>query len=204
MIGLFDRDVFFKLCCCDLWTEALFALGITQPFRLASTSSERSNRRAISGMLRGQDPESAIDRAKAALAMVPVLSDDLVEGIESTEEFEALGTIDGIDAGEQQLAAILLRQAEDHIMISGDKRFVRAFRDGLPAEWDKIKGSVISFEACLLAVEAAYGFELLVERAFSARCCDGTLKLALGDPPYRENFVRAMTSYDPCREGPGP
>lgn len=202
MIGLFDRDVFYKLCCCDLWTEALFALGVTQPYRLASTSSERSNRRAISGMLPGLDPRDAIERAQVVTATVPVLSDELVEDIELTEWFEALGAVDGIDAGEQQLAAILLQETDGHLMISGDKRFVRAFRDSLPAEWDRIKGSVISFETCLRAVEATYGFDLILERAFPARCCDGSLRLALGQQPNRENFLIAMESFDPCRDEP--
>lgn len=199
MIGLFDRDVFYKLCCCNPFDETVHALGITEPYRLGATSSEGSNRKAVTRLLSGMDPEEAIERVQSLVLAVPVLSDDLVEDVTATEDYQALGDVDDIDAGEQLLAAILLHRPDGRLLISGDKRFAQAVRSKLPGQWNAIRGSVISFEACLVAVEAIYGFEYLLERVSLPRSCDGSLRLALGANPSREDFLAALASFDPCR-----
>jgi hypothetical protein len=50
-----------------------------------------------------------------------------------------------------------------------------------------------------MAVEASYGFDYVLERVFSSRRCDGSLRLALGLDPNREDFLSALASFDPCR-----
>lgn len=199
MIGLFDRDVFYKLCCCDLWHEAVAALGITEPYRLAATSSEKSNRKVLSQMLKGLDPELVIKRTQDIIELVPVLSDDLVEAIYSSDHFQTLSNIENIDGGEQVLAAILMENPDGQMLLSGDKRFVNALKENLPDEWKKIEHSVISFELCLLAIEKMFGFDYLIERIFGAQQCDGSLRIAVGQNPNRENFCAALESFDPCR-----
>lgn len=198
MIGLFDRDVFLKLCCCNLWWEAVDALEITQPFRLAATSSEKSNRRKITQMLGTVDPEETIQRTQQVVQAVPVLSDELIEQIFATEAYQELSGIDGIDGGEQILAAVLINDPEGRILLSGDKRFVQSFRDNLPEKWDRLSGSIISFEMCLLAIEERYGFDYLLERVQPVKQCDGSLRMAIGHEPTAETFREAMTSFNPC------
>jgi hypothetical protein len=77
--------------------------------------------------------------------------------------------------------------------------FFQAFAHALPAEWLAVRDSVISFEMCLLAIEERYGFDLIMERVYPVRACDGTLKHAFGSTPNREAFRAALISYDPCR-----
>jgi hypothetical protein len=199
VIGLFDRDVFLKLCCCNLWFEAVEALGITDPFRLAATSSEKSNRKKITQMLRDMDPEEALLRTQEIVHTVPVLPDEWVEEIYAAQSFQELSDIDGIDGGEQVLAAILIAAPEGRVLLSGDKRFVQAFRENLPERWDALGGSIISFEACMLAIEERYGFDYLRERVHAVKHCDGSLRLAVGDEPTAETFREAMASFNPCR-----
>lgn len=199
MIGLFDRDVFLKLCCCNLWWEAVAALEITQPFRLAATSSERSNRRKITQMLGDVDLEETIQRTQEIVEAVPVLSDELIDQIYATEGYQELSGIDGIDGGEQILAAVLINDPEGRVLLSGDKRFVQAFRDNLPEKWRRLSASIISFEKCLLAIEERHGFDYLLQHVQPVRQCDGSLRIAIGHQPSSEVFRAAMTSFDPCR-----
>lgn len=199
MIGLFDRDVFLKLCCCNLWFEAVEALGVTQPYRLAATSSARSNRKKITQMLADVDSEETIQRTQGIVDAVPVVPDDLLDQIYQSAAFQELSDIEGIDGGEQVLAAILIDDPEGRVLLSGDKRFVQAFRENLPDRWDTLGESIISFEACMLAIEDQYGFDFLVERVLPVRHCDGSLRIAIGHEPNAEGFRDAMTSFNPCR-----
>jgi hypothetical protein len=199
VIGLFDRDVFLKLCCCNLWFEAVEALGVTQPYRLESTSSEKSNRNKITKMLADVDPEETIVRTQGIVADVPVVPSHLIDKIYASEAFQELSDIDDIDGGEQLLAAILIDDPEGRILLSGDKRFVKAFRNGLPERWDTLGNSIISFEACMLAIEERRGFDFILERVSQVRQCDGSLKIAIGHQPNAEDFRAAMNSFNPCR-----
>lgn len=199
MEGLFDRDVFLKLCCCNLWWESLEALGITNAYRLEATSSVRSNSKVISRMLGDLDPREAILRAQEIVEVVPVLSDDMVSDIYASDGFNELAGIEDIDGGEQILAAILINSPDGRFLLSGDKRFVHAFRKNLPDRWDTLSGAIISFEMCLLAVEAQYGFDFVFERVYPVRCCDGSLRLALGGVSTAAAFRDALNSFNPCR-----
>lgn len=199
MDGLFDRDVFLKLCCCNLWRETLEALGITNAYRLAATSSAKSNEKVIARMLGDVDPRGAILRVQEIVELVPVLSDDLIIDITTSDGFNELAGIDDIDGGEQILAAILINSPDSRVLLSGDKRFVQAFRENLPGRWDTLSGAIISFEMCLLAVEAQRGFDFVFERVHSVKCCDGSLSLALGENPTPTSFRDALNSFNPCR-----
>jgi hypothetical protein len=199
VIGLFDRDIFLKLCCCNLWFEAVEALGVTQPYRLAATSSARSNSKKITETLADVDPSETIRRTQDIVDAVPVLPDELVDQIYASAAFQELSNIDRIDGGEQVLAAILIDNPEGRVLLSGDKRFVEAFREHLPDRWDILRGSIISFEACMLAIEGRYGFDFLLERVLQVKHCDTTLKIAIGHEPNAKSFRDAMISYNPCR-----
>lgn len=200
MIGLFDRDVFVKLGCCNLWNEAVEALGVTQPYRLASTSSVRSNNKLITRLLADVDPADTIERVAVMVGMVPVLADYLIDGIESSEGFHLLSGVDDIDAGEQLLGAVLLNDPDHRVLVSGDKRFVNAFRSHLPEQWEAVSGCIISLEMCLMAIEERFGFDYLLERVITVKHCDGTLRMAIGAAPTRDDFRTAMQSFNPCRD----
>jgi hypothetical protein len=130
---------------------------------------------------------------------VPVLPDGLLDQIYESAAFPELSDIEGIDGVEQVLAAILIDDPEGRVLLSGDKRFVQVFRENLPDRWDTMGESIISFEACMLAIEDRCGFDFLVERVLPVRHCDGSLRIAIGHEPNPESFRDAMTSFNPCR-----
>ena len=195
MIGLFDRDVFYKLIVCDLWEPALEVLGVTEPYRLSATSNERSNRRALSVRLDGEDLEVATARLENALPLVPTLSDGLTTGIAQTVEYQSLSETDGIDDGELMLASVLLRSPDSRVLVTGDKRFVNAFKDHHPEYWAAVGESLITFEQCVLKILAVHGFEYVRSRAFNSRKCDHSLRLSFGDGRSADDFLAGLLSF---------
>lgn len=199
MIGLFDRDIFLKLCCCDLWLEAVDALSLTASFRLQSTSSSKSNLKIINRMLGNQDNSSILERTQRIVLSVPVLPEEFTINIQTSQAFQDLENVHGIDGGETLLTAILVNSPENRVLLSGDKRFVEALQHSLPEYWDIYGSSIISLEKCMLAIEEKYGFDYLLERVWPVKHCDGSLNLAIGQEPAAENFRDAMKSFNPCR-----
>lgn len=199
MIGLFDSDVLIKLCCCNLWWEAIDAFGITHPYRLAPTSTARWVKGKLDRKLGKGDHADIMARIAGVVREVPPIADELIDGLESDDAFKVLSKIDGIDGGENMLAAVLMRSPEGKLLLSGDKRFITAFRNALPGEWDKLSGYIISFEMCLEAIEAKYGFDHIVSNAMAVKHCDGTLKIAIQAEPNRDHFIECISSFNPCR-----
>jgi hypothetical protein len=150
-------------------------------------------------MLLGLDLAPVLSHLAHAIATVPVISDELLDGVDTSETFRRLTNIEDIDAGEQVLATILLNDPIGRVLVSGDKRFLRTIARVLPAEWLAVRDAVISFEMCLLAIDEKYGFDLIMERVYPVRVCDGTLRHAFGSNPDRNSFRAALISYDPCR-----
>lgn len=200
MIGLFDRDVFLKLACCDLWSEALSALDITEPKRLVSTSSISSNMRVLKRLLPDSDLTDIEARLSTMIAEVPIINDDLVDKAEGSEAFTRLADTDDIDAGEQLLLAILLNEPQKRVLVSGDKRCVEAFSSGFPDDFAEVRSSLISFERCLREIEKKYGFDLILQKAHAVRSCDGSLRIAFGTTPNADDFRAALASFDPLSE----
>lgn len=197
MIGLFDRDVFLKLACCDLWVEALDVLGITRPMRLASTSSTKSNAGILARWFPGAELSSIECRLTKMIAEVPIVSDELVDKAQESEAFGRLADTEDIDAGEQLLLSIVIDDHQETILITGDKRCVRAFAHWFPDDCAKIASSLISFERCLCEIEKQYGFDFIREKAHAVCGCDGSLKLAFGTIPNANDFRAALASLDP-------
>ncbi|UQD95222.1 hypothetical protein [Bradyrhizobium japonicum] len=198
MIGLFDRDVFLKLACCDLWAEALEVLGVTQPMRLASTSSTKSNARILARWFSDPDDLTNIEaRLSTMLEQVPIVTDELVDKAEASESFARLADTDDIDAGEQILLSIVIDDHEQNVLITGDKRCVKALAGAFPDDRAKVGASLISFERCLCEIEKKYGFDLIHKKAYAACSCDGSLKLAFGSNPNADDFRAALASFDP-------
>lgn len=199
MIGLFDSDMLIKLCCCNLWWEAIDALGITHPYRLAPTSSARWIKGKLDRKLGKGDHAEIMARIEGVVQEVPVIADELTDGLEADEGFKVLREIEDIDDGENILAAVLMRSPDGKLLLSGDKRFIKAFRDALPREWDRLSDCIISFEMCLEAIEAKYGFDHIFANAMTVKHCDGTLRLAIQAEPNREHFIECISSFNPCR-----
>ena len=195
MIGLFDRDVFYKLIVCDLLELALDAFGVTEPFRLFATSNENSNRRALAKKLHGQELEIAMTRVSHYVSTVPTLSDELALGITGTKVYQSLAEIDGIDDGELLLASILITAPEGRLLITGDKRFVKSLKLHSPEYWNITKNSIITFEKCVLKILEMQGFEEVRNRSFNTCKCDESLRLAFGEGTNEAEFFAGLTSF---------
>jgi hypothetical protein len=197
VIGLFDRDVFLKLACCDLWSEALDALGVTQPMRLVSTSSMSSNLRILKRWVAADETATIESRLATMIAEVPTISDAMIDEAEETGSIARLSGHDGIDGGEQLLLGILINENQGKVLVTGDKRCVTTFAEVFPKECEKVLSSLISFEKCLCEIEKKYGFELIHKKAHAYRSCDGSLRLAFGETADADHFRAALLSFDP-------
>lgn len=197
--AFFDKDVFIKLACCDLWGEVLEALGVTHPYRLASASASGSKtalrRMDIDDGLRA----AATGRLKAMADQVPVVPEGWVAAAVTTPLYNRMSFTEGIDTGEAQIALVALHCEHDRKMVTGDKRFIAAMADAFPDEFNRLKPVVVTFERCLLAVCEAKGYEQVRDRLVAAKGCDGSLRNAVGADGLAsyESFRKAMFSFSP-------
>lgn len=195
--AFFDKDVFIKLACCDLWEETLEVLGVTHPYRLASATASGSKtalrRMAIDDDLRA----AATERLKNMAEQVPVVQAGWVSAAVTTDLYNRMSFTDGIDTGEVQIALVALHCEHDNKLVTGDKRFLAAMADTFPGEFERLKPVVVTFERCLLAICEAKGYEHVKERLIAAKGCDGSLRHAVGSDGQAndESFKKAMLSF---------
>ncbi|SFU15556.1 hypothetical protein SAMN05444141_11149 [Pseudovibrio denitrificans] len=200
MIGLFDKDVFLKLCCCDLLADFIAAVGLKECYRLASLGSAKSNEKSMRKLLRGLDDEtlaSAIGRVQDAISNVGQIPDELAEDLDTDEMFLRLTEVESVDVGEAQLVTILQKKIEAGCMITGDKRFLKALSEDVPELWCEVKSSIICFEACLIALVREYGYEYVVKKVSPVSCCDKVLKLVVSGTNSEADFIKVLQSYLP-------
>lgn len=198
--AFFDRDVFIKLACCDLWNEALTALGVTHPYRLASATRKGSknvfrNKPEVPDALRTE----TLNRVETMAETTPVLPKDWTDAIVGTDIYNSMLDTSGIDPGEAQLALIALNSSFDNRLVTGDKRFIKAMAEAFPEEFDKLRPRLITFEACLLKICKTIGFAAIRDRLIAARGIDGTLRNALGSQNQNseEDFYEGLRSGNP-------
>jgi len=200
-VGLFDRDVFLKLICCDLWDETLEVESITQPYRLASTAIGGTKR-----VLARWFPEPAAQavlksRFERIISNVPVLPDEIQPSSQHLPLLVALKSTKDIDAGEAELVCILQELNDPAVMLSGDKRFLNSLKSSHPDVYASLESRLLSFEDCLIHICASKGVGLVIDRVRAGRACDGTLKHALGghDGADVDSFMAAINSFNPCK-----
>ena len=202
LIGLFDRDVFLKLGCCNLWQEALACLGVTHPYRLASTTSAASNRRVLGKGLDGPALDEACSRVSTIVATVPVIPLEFLSLANAwIHRSRLLAEPDiGLDV---VLVGIFFMMQDARVLVTGDKRLLGSLREHIPSEFAAASHQMITFEACLRAVTETYGFNHVFPRVSGVASCDGTLKRALGHTGKADEseFLTALQSYDPLRKG---
>lgn len=197
--AFFDKDVFIKLACCDLWEETLQVLGVTHPYRLASATASGSKtalrRMAIDDGLRA----AATERLKAMAERVPVVPEGWVSAAVTTDLYNRMVFTEAVDSGEAQIALVALHCEHDNKLVTGDKRFLKAMAATFPGEFERLQPLVVTFERCLLAVCKAKGYEHVRERLIAAKECDGSLKNAVGSDGQAsfESFREAMESFSP-------
>lgn len=184
---------------CDLIGEAVIALGITEPYRLASSGNSGSTAKILRRRLPLALLPAALARIEIHVANIPVLDEKFVDGLQSSEVFQRLYAVDGIDTGEQILASVILNSGNGEVLISGDKRFVAAMQKDCLDDWKQLAPSFISLEGCLRSIVDQYGFRYVVDKAYEFRSCDESLRLAFGGQANERSFIEGLTSFDPCR-----
>lgn len=197
--AFFDKDVYIKLACCDLWEETLEVLGVTTPYRLASATASGAKtalrRMAIDEALRAE----TMERLKRMAEQVPVVPEGWVAAAVTTDLYNRMSFTAGIDTSEAQIALVALHCEHDNKLVTGDKRFVVAMANEFPDEFARLKPLILTFERCLLAICEAKGYEQVRERLVTAQGCDGSLKNAVGSDRQAnyESFKEAMESFSP-------
>ena len=202
LVGLFDRDVFLKLICCDLWHDTLTAVGISRPLRLASTTSMKSSIKLID---RWVDDTAARQNIYAQLTKiirdVPVIDENLSRAVEASLLYLKLVNTSDIDGGEALLIGAMYILADPNVMLTGDKRFIIALTNAFPEVIEKIGARLLSFERCLLLMSNIRGASYVIDRTRRAMKCDQVLSIVLasGDEVDEASFVEGLRSYDPGR-----
>jgi hypothetical protein len=189
VVGLFDRDVFIKLACCDLWEAALAATGITKPIRLASCTVSSSMAKVKKRLT-----DSALREATRARLERMVGVSEVVAGAEVLRPVLAeLMRVADVDEGEALLFASLETLE--------DKRFLDALKVSFPERFAAARERILTFEGCLLRICQVNGVPYVVERLVPAAACDGVIPLALGghNGADEQAFLGALRSFDPLR-----
>lgn len=155
--AFFDRDVYVKLACCDIWQETLDSLGVTHPYRLASAGprgarSTLRRRNLDEGFL-----AAVVSRVERMTATVPVVPAEWLLAAEIDARYLRLQDSVGIDQGEAALTLVSLRSDLENRLISGDKRFLKALAADFPDLFERLRPSLISFERCLMASAHSMG-----------------------------------------------
>lgn len=197
--AFFDRDVYVKLACCDIWQDTLEAFGITHPYRLAS-ASEKGARSALRRRpdLNEEVFEATAARVRSMSADVPVIPVNWIEPAVGHQLYQRMLETDGIDAGEAVLALVSLICEKENRLISGDKRFLQALSFAFPNEFSRLQPLILTFERCLLAVCELRGYEAVRDRLKAAKACDRALMIALGSQggASYDEFQAALRSFD--------
>lgn len=197
--AFFDKDVFIKLACCDVWDEVLEGLGVTHPFRLASATALGSKTALRRMRLDDALQTATADRLEKMASYVPAVPLAWVNAAMTTDLYNRLSFADNIDTGEAALALIALHCEHDTKLVTGDKRFITSMAANFPAEFERLKPLAVTFERCLLAVCEAKGYEHVRERLLAAKGCDVALRSALGSDGRATiaSFREAMLGYSP-------
>jgi hypothetical protein len=197
VVGLFDRDVFIKLACCDLWEAALAATGITKPIRLASCTVSSSMAKVKKRLT-----DSALREATRARLERMVGVSEVVAGAEVLRPVLAeLMRVADVDEGEALLFASLETLEDPSVFLTGDKRFLDALKVSFPERFAAARERILTFEGCLLRICQVNGVPYVVERLVPAAACDGVIPLALGghNGADEQAFLGALRSFDPLR-----
>ena len=201
LVGLFDRDVFLKLACTDLWNATVTGFGMSRAVRLPSCSLDGCARSVRRWFPDEADRAAAMARIATLVNETEIFSDGMTDKAQRDAAFIEINDTPDIDAGEALLVVALQLQEDPSLLLTGDKRFIRALRKHHPVMFARIRSQLISFEGCVLKACEMDGTISVIERLKPAAACDSVIRLALGGNPVvsEQSFREALASYDPLR-----
>ncbi|CAK0750819.1 hypothetical protein CCP2SC5_1710002 [Azospirillaceae bacterium] len=104
--AFFDRDVYLKLACCDIWQETIDVLGVTHPCRLESAGPKDAENKGERWKLDEKLQSAFLKRIKLMTKTVPVVPAEWLSAAQTDERYRMLQTVQGIDAGEAALVLV--------------------------------------------------------------------------------------------------
>jgi hypothetical protein len=172
-----DNDILLKLAEYDLLQEACAALSTTP----ANIRFQPATKHVVLHMrdkaVKGKESpysQRAFDRAIAFVESASYLTDrpniDWAEGSE------------GIDFGEAQLASWAVEAGDDSLLLTGDKRFMKAL-SGSPAAkhiFRGLHGRVVCLEEILRAIMLTDGVDCVRKAVKHAPKCDQAMSFVFG------------------------
>ncbi|MDI9409177.1 MAG: hypothetical protein QM523_08035 [Candidatus Pacebacteria bacterium] len=211
IIALFDNDLVYKLAYFGLWDEVLSVLNIKTVYCLNAvgqnqfkTSIKRINAKLTKEnkpLLSAEEELRFTNNLSRIVQSIKRIPAEWFNPVLSQKHMSP-----NIDSGEAELLAILLSRSEIHLLITGDHRFVRAFRTLFPDQYAQLQQArrIRIFEEVLLILMESYGYDWLYTRLVAARFADGTVHLALGVAKRNteEEFRYALDSSRGFTDGP--
>ena len=196
-IGLFDRDIFIKLACCDLWDQTLTAYSISSVLRPASLDGESSSRRLIARKVSSEMVDASLRRLQAMVANSSVVPSDVANLAEESHWYSVLANCQNIGPADATLLCQLICLPPNTLMFTGDKRCLSDARKFVSSLYFSVEGRIITFELCLQELIKMHGVEFVVAKVSVVPKCDGVIPLALGSaiPVDLENFESCIASY---------
>ena len=172
-----DNDILLKLAEYDLLLNACTALRTESPKIRFQPSTKHVLLRMKDKSAKGRSvpySTAAMDRAiafvESAVCVTSAADLDWVQGVE------------GINIGEAQLASWTVEADEDSVLLTGDKRFLKALAGSSAAKavFDALRGRVICLEEILRAVILSDGVDCVRKAVKAAPWCDTAISLVFG------------------------
>ena len=193
MVVLGDNDLILKLAQCNLTDELPLLLGEDpdEIFVTAAAPYQLLRRTEEKGIEHCGNPES-YQRLKSFLSSTSELPPAA-----DTKTLLSLASLPNIDSGEQILFAAA-GELEEALLLTGDKRSLDALklhRDDVPAVYEAVQNSVVTFESLILLALKHLGFPLLKQKLLGNPKPDGVLRTILRESLTEAILVECMCSY---------
>jgi hypothetical protein len=194
VIVLADNDLILKLAKCNLLDSLpnLLGIPIEEIFIAPAARFQLVNRNLAKAVAKCGNQET-LDRICAFLGVVKD-----IPGVEDTELLIRLGSVDGIDSGEQLLFASCF-EASDSLLVTGDRTALRALAgsEQLVDICHSLAKRVVTFESALLLAAKIYGFDVVKAKllAYPGYEKEGTLKYLVREDMTEANFEECLVSY---------
>lgn len=172
-----DNDILLKLAEYDLLREACTALH-AEPDRIRfQPSTKPSLVKTKEKLAKGKAIKYSQEGIDRAIAFV-----ESAEQVTSAADLDWVEGFDGIDIGEAQLASWTCEAGNDSVLLTGDKRFMKAVARSHAAKalFDGLRGRVICLEEIICAIMLADGVDHVRKAVKAAPECDIAISLLFG------------------------
>ena len=198
-VVFWDNDVILKLSEYNLLDDACNALGVASDQVRVLPSAKHYFLRMCQKIDKGGAGSYSVAGLERAISFA-----EQAHAVEDYSNLDWLADCDDIDIGEAQLATWAAGTAESALLLTGDKRFLKALarHDAARDVFYRLAGRVVCLEELVKALIEHLGFERVQEAVASSPQCDRALSNVFGsrfDLPESqvlaglESLVRGIT-----------